>query len=156
MSAETPDQRQGDLIDLLTEGSQRIEEIPQPDGSIKKVLVSDPEVTYWSTRIVNSPTFSRFVFEVKNFERLSNQARNNMSKGRALILGQQINEIVSAYKYSVDGKSSESVKSDGTVRATLIDKLNKITIDKNYSMKENVKKGMMASIFGKDEKDDSV
>ena len=101
---DTPERKNQDIVDLLTEASQRRTEKINEDGSITQTLINDPETIYWKTQIVNSPTFARFVLELKNFERLSKQTVNNMSGDRARVLSEQILEIVSSFRYSVDAK----------------------------------------------------
>lgn len=156
MSYENIEPKQQDIVDLITESAQKIEIITHPNGTQTKVLTNDPETVYWKTQIVNSPTFARFVYELKNFERLANQAMNHMSKERGMILHEQIKEIVSAFKYSVDAKSSESMDGKMITQNTLIDKLNRVRIEKSLNIKENVKNSLFSSLMGKKESSDSV
>lgn len=151
----TPDQTQRDLIDLLTEASQKYELVEDKDGNFRKVLVPDPETSYFMTRIVDSEHFSRLVFELKNFERLGKEAKNHMSENRASILESQINELVLAYKYSIDAKSSETRRDKLNSKSCLVDKLNRVKVEKVFSMKENAKSSILASLVGNDKKNDN-
>ena len=147
----TPARKNQDIVDLITEAAQvKVQKI-EPDGTITETLINDPEIIYWKTHIVNSTTFARFVFELKNFERLSKQAINNMSPDRARVLSQQIAEIVSSFRSSIDAKSSESLRNEKTTQSTLVDKLNRVRIEKSFSSKEDMKKGIFASLIGKKE-----
>ena len=147
---QSPDQTQKDLLDYLTEAGQKVEEIENPDGTFSKVLTTDPETAYWKTQIVNSPTFSRFVFELKNLERLGLQALNHMSRERGMILKKQIDGVISAYKYSVDAKSSESLRDKDNSQSTLIDKLNRVKIEKSVNVTGDKAKSLMDIVTGKD------
>jgi len=144
---QSPDQTQKDLIDLITESAQTIVDQEDENGKIVKVLTVDPEIIYWKTQIVNSPNFSRFVFELKNFERLGKEAKNHMSKERAKILEQQINEISLAYRYSIDAKSSETLRDKHNTQSNLIDKLNRVKIEKSISIDERAKQSWMDSLI---------
>jgi hypothetical protein len=146
----SPDQTQKDLIDLLTEAGQKVEIIENPDGTVSKILTTDPETTYWKTQLVNSPTFARFVYELKSFENLAYQATNHMSKERAMVLKKQILLIVSAYKYSVDAKSSESLRDKDNSQSTLIDKLNRVKIEKSVNVTGDKTKNLLEILTGKD------
>ena len=152
---DTPERKNQDIIDLLTESAQKITHKVNEDGTISQTLINDPETIYWKTQIVNSPTFARFVLELKNFERLSRQTVNNMSGDRARVLSAQISEIVSSFRYSVDAKSSESLRNERNTQSTLIDKLNRVKIEKSFSTKEDLKKGIFASLIGKKESQDA-
>ena len=151
---DTPERKNQDIVDLLTEASQRRTEKINEDGSITQTLINDPETIYWKTQIVNSPTFARFVLELKNFERLSKQTVNNMSGDRARVLSEQILEIVSSFRYSVDAKSSESLRNERNTQSTLVDKLNRVKIEKSFSTNEDLKKGIFASLIGKKQTQD--
>ena len=151
---DTPERKNQDIVDLLTEASQRRTEKINEDGSITQTLINDPETIYWKTQIVNSPTFARFVLELKNFERLSKQTVNNMSGDRARVLSEQISEIVSSFRYSVDAKSSESLRNERNTQSTLVDKLNRVKIEKSFSTNEDLKKGIFASLIGKKQTQD--
>jgi len=156
MSYENIEPKQQDIVDLITESAQKIELVDNENGTQTKVLTNDPETVYWKTQIVNSPTFARFVYELKNFERLADQSLNHMSKERGMILHQQIKEIVSAFKYSVDAKSSESMDAKMMTQNTLIDKLNRVRIEKSINLKENVKNSLFSSLMGKKESSELI
>ena len=151
---EASEHRSQELIDLISEASlKKITRIGK-DGTLEEIITNDPETIYWKTQIVNSPTFARFVLELKNFENLANQAKNNMSDSRAFILSEQIKDIVQSLKYSVDSKSSESLRNEHNTQSTLIDKLNRTKIEKSFTIRDTVKKSMFAAFLGKSESND--
>lgn len=139
-----------DLIDIIIEASQNIEEIESEEGKFSKQLILDPERIYWKTHIVNSPTFARFVYELKELEHLAKQCVNHMSFKRAVVLMNQIINLVSSFKYSIDAKSSESLRDSNNTQSTLIDKINKNKIERAYTIKDDVKKSIWSGLVGQD------
>jgi hypothetical protein len=75
-----------DLVDILVQSVQRIEHVPLEDGTFEKSLVIDPKSLYYKTLIVASPHLARFVLELENFQNLSAQAFNFMSRRKATAL----------------------------------------------------------------------
>jgi len=139
-----------DLIDIIIEASQTIEQIEEADGKYKKVLQLDPEKIYWKTHIVNSPTFSQLVFQLKELEGHGAQAFHFMHRNRALVINQQIDEKVKNYKYAIDAKSSESLRDEHNTQSTLIDKINRNKIEKAYTVKGDMKKSFMDGLLGRE------
>jgi len=136
-----------DLIDYLTEGSKEIIDVPQPDGSIKSETRMKHEKIYWETRLVNAPTFARYVLILKLFEGLILTAKHNMSRARADAFGKEVMIIVEAHKSHVDAKSSETLRNKDNTQPSLVDKLQRITIQKSISFKGDKEKGIL-STFG--------
>lgn len=145
------ERKHNDLIDIIIEGSQRIEEVENEEGKKQKTLVLDPETIYWKTHIVNSPTLARFVLELKEFERQAIRCFNNMYRDRAADMAHQILDIGKSYRYSVDAKSSESLRDKNNTQSTLIDKINRNKVEKAYTLKEEGKKGLLSGFIGRDE-----
>ena len=139
-----------DLIDFLSDACQHVEEVELPDGTVEKQLVTDPEIAWWKTNLVNSPTFGRFAFELKNFEGLAAQCYNNMSAPKAKVMAQQILAIGSSFRRSIDAKSSESLRDKLNTQSTLIDKLNRNKVEKAYTVKGEIKKSFMDGFLGRE------
>lgn len=144
-----------DLIDYLSEGSKEIVDIPQPDGTVKTETRMKHEKIYWETRLVNSPTFARYVLILKLFEGLILTAKHNMSKARAEAFGKEVMIIVEAHKSHVDAKSSETLRNKDNTQPSLVDKLQKITIQKSISLRGDKEKGILAS-FGSSTADEEA
>jgi len=140
-----------DLIDILIEASQTIEEIEQADGTKQKQLILDPEIMWWKTGIINSPTFGRFAFELKEFERQAEECFDNMPRDRAYEMAKDILEIGKSYRRSIDAKSSESLRDKNNTQGTLIDKVIRNKIEKAYTIKGEGGKSLLAGLMGKDE-----
>ena len=144
------DKEHNDLIDIIIEASQSVETVETEEGQTQKQLVLDPERVYWKTHIVNSPTFARFVYELKELEHLALQCKNHMSWKRAEVLKTQIMNLVASFKYSIDAKSSESLRDKNNTQSTLIDKINKNKIEKAYTIKDDAKKSIWSGLVGND------
>jgi len=143
-----------DLIDILIESSQTIEELEGPDGVKQKSLVLDPEILWWKTGIINSPTFGRFAFELKELERQAEECFDNMPRDRAYEMAKDVLEIGKSYRRSIDAKSSESLRDKNNTQSTLIDKINKNKIEKAYTIKGEHGKSLLAGIIGRDQEKD--
>ena len=139
-----------DLIDFLSDACQTIVEVDLPDGTKEKQLVTNPEIAWWKTLLVNSPTFGRFAFELKNFEGLAEQCHNNMSKPRAEVMAQQIMAIGASFRRSMDAKSSESLRDKLNTQSTLIDKLNRTKSERAITLKGELKKSVMDGMLGRE------
>ncbi len=143
-----------DLVDVLIQSSQKMEEVVQEDGTIDKQLYIDPKSVFYKTNMVASPYFSRLVFELENFFNLSKQCYNFMSPNRAKNLGQQLYGIYLSWIYSIDAKSSESIRSNGSAQSTYIDKISRNKIERSYKVEGEKKRSMLESLMGKDRDDD--
>ena len=137
-------------MDLLVDACQIVEQVQNIDGSYTKQLMLDPEKAWWKTHLVNSPTFARFAFELKEFERMADDAYNNMTATRAEVIAKQIREIGMDYRYSIDAKSSESLRDKNNTQATLLDKMQKNRVERAYTVKGDAKNSFLQGLMGKD------
>ena len=142
-------QKHTDLIDVLMEGSQTVEEIEQ-DGTTTKQLVLDPKKVWYKTHLINAATFGRFAFELESLGSLGHQCYHNMSQNRAVVMAGQINQIVENFMYSIDAKSSESLRDKNNAQGTLIDKIISNKAEKIYTMKGETGKSMWSGLMGRD------
>ncbi|MAR18884.1 MAG: hypothetical protein CML44_05875 [Rhodobacteraceae bacterium] len=143
-----------DLVDVLVQSVQRIEQVPQEDGSFEKSLVIDPKSLYYKTLIVASPHLARFVLELEQFQNLATQCYNFMSRNKANALSAQVKELVIAYQYSIDSKSSESIRENGSAQSTLIDKIARNKIERSYQVKGEKRRSFLDAMMGKDKEED--
>lgn len=153
MSIDT-EHKDNQVIDLISTAAHHMEDVER-DGITQKELVLDPESIYWATRSVNSNTFGRFVYELKQLETLAFETINHMSLQRASIMREQLLRLVDSYKKSIDGKASESRRDKNNSQLTLIDKLSKNKQERVYTVNDEMKKSAFAGIFGKDVEKDS-
>lgn len=146
-------QENTDLIALLTTSFQEIEEFEEA-GEMKKQLVLNPETAYWQLHKVNSNSFAKFVFELKELERRATDCFHNMSSERAVEMAKQLKDFGKSYRHSIDAKSSESVRDKNNNERTLIDILKSNKIERAYVVRDEVKKGMMSGFLGRDQERD--
>lgn len=156
MQSMIPDSQKphNDLIDILIDACQISIDVRLEDGSFEKHQILDPETVWWKTHLINSPTFSRFAYELKSFESHAFQCKNNMSPQRAEVMERQILEVVANYKRSVDAKSSESLRDKHNTQSTLIDKINRGKIERAVTLKGEAKASMLDSMLGKDNREE--
>jgi hypothetical protein len=144
-----------DLIDIVVQAAQKTIDVEQKDGTVTKEQIMDEEIIWWKTGSVNSNSFARFAFELKEFERMGLEAFDYMSPDRARGFGNQVVSIATSYRRSVDAKSSESQRDKENSQSTLIDKINRNKIEKVYTSKTDQAKRSIADMFmGKDKERD--
>jgi len=97
---------------------------------------------------------SRFVFELENLYNMGRQAYNFMSINRAKSLEKQIAQLVGAYMYSIDAKSSESLRSNGSAQSTLLDKVARNKIERSYKVEGEKRRSFLEAMMGKDKEED--
>ncbi len=144
-----------DVLDLLVDACQSVKTVRNLDGTVEQTMMLDPEKTWWKTHIVNSPTFARFAYELKEFERMGKEAVFFMPADRAAVIQMQINEIGLDYRYSIDAKSSESLRNNMNTQPTLLDKMQRNRIEKAYTLKGDLKRSMMDGWLGREVERDS-
>lgn len=143
-----------DLVDVLVQSVQNIEEIPQADGTSQKSLVIDPKSLYYKTLIVPSSTLARLVLEIESLRNLATQCFSFMAKERAEDFSKQILGLVKTYLYSLDSKSGESMRENGSSQGTLMDKIARNKIERSYMVKGEKRRSMIDAMLGKDKEED--
>lgn len=143
-----------DLVDLLTTSFQKTVFVDTPDGKKEKQLELDTKRAWWQLHSVAANTLGRFALELEQFERKAVQAKNHMSSERAEDFAENILGIAESYRSSVDAKSSESISDKNNAIQTLIDKIKSNKIDRRYIVKDELKKGMISGIMGRDQERD--
>lgn len=139
-----------DLVDLLTTSFQKVVMVENPEGKLEKQLELDTKRAWWQLHSVASNTLGRFALELESFERKATQAKKHMSKERAEDFAENIMGIVDAYRSTVDAKSSEALSDKNNAIQTLIDKIKSNKIERRYVMKDEMKKGMLDGLLGRD------
>ena len=143
-----------DLVDVLVQSVQNNEEIPQADGTSQKSLVIDPKSLYYKTLIVPSSTLARLVLEIESLRNLATQCFSFMAKERAEDFSKQILGLVKTYLYSLDSKSGESMRENGSSQGTLMDKIARNKIERSYMVKGEKRRSMIDAMLGKDKETD--
>ncbi len=124
--------------------------VENPEGRMEKQLELDTKRAWWQLHSVSSNTLGRFALELESFERKAAQAKKHMSKERAEDFAENIMGIVDAYRSTVDAKSSEALSDKNNAIQTLIDKIKSNKIERRYVMKDEMKKGMLDGLLGRD------
>ena len=154
MSYQPEDNNLRDIIDILSEGAQDWHEYVDENGDIQRKLEIDPEKLYWSTRIVNSPFFGRFILILKRLEQKAHECKNNMSLPRAINMSTDIIAMVKGYKYSVDGKASESIRDKNNTQGTLLHLIRKQSIEREYIAKNEKSKALLGGLLGNNKEEE--
>lgn len=154
MSYQEQDNNLKDIIDILSEGSQDWHEYVDENGEIQRRLEIDPEKLYWSTRMVNSAHFGRFILILKRLEQKAHECKNNMSLPRAINMSTDIINMVKGYKYSIDGKASESIRDKNNTQGTLLHLIRKQSIEREYIAKNEKSKTLLSGLIGSQKEDD--
>jgi hypothetical protein len=144
-----------DMVDIIYEAAQDVEEyVDENTGEVKKRLQLDPEKLYWKSHLINSDKFGRFVLKLKQFQRLAEDAKNNMCLPRAVNLSENMIKVVKGYKYSIDAKSSETLRDKNNTQGTMLHLVGKNKIEKQYSFKDGAKKSLLSGWLGEEDRND--
>lgn len=143
-----------DLIDIVITASQKTVDVPQKDGTVTKEQILDDDTLYFKTLSVHA-YLGRGVYELKEWERTAQQARQNMSEERAMIIGAEMIECGISYRRALDSKSSESKRDKQNSQSTLLDKINHKTSEKIYTQKGEMKRSMVDMFLGRDQEKDN-
>ena len=142
-----------DLWDLLVDACQTVEIIHNADGSYSKQLMLDPEKAWWKTQLVNSPYFGMFAKVLRNLEGMAEDAVNHMAGPRAIVIGEQVKRYCLDYRYSIDAKSSETLRDKNNTQPALIDKMQKSGVPHAIT-KDDAKRSALTSWLGGDKSDE--
>lgn len=153
MEIETQKSHQ-DVMDLLVDACQSIDVVRNQDGSFSKQLMLDPEKAWWKTLLINAPTFGMFAKVLRNFEGMGEDAPNHMAGPRAEVLADQIKRYCLDYRYSVDAKSSETLRDKHNTQQSLLDKMNKSSVPHAVNPKDEAGRSIWSGITGGNGKDD--
>ena len=77
-----------------------------------------------------------------------------MAKERAEDFSKQILGLVKTYLYSLDSKSGESMRENGSSQGTLMDKIARNKIERSYMVKGEKRRSMIDAMLGKDKEED--
>ena len=143
-----------DVLDFLTDACTSFKTVENPNtGENEVVATLDWKKVYYKTEVVNSPYFSKFVKELEDFENMADDCFNHMSKSRAEIMRKQILAYCNSFRYSIDAKSSETLRNAQNTQTALVQSMLKTKIEKSVTLGGELKKGAFSAFLGKDEKD---
>ena len=102
------------------------------------------------TLSVASNTLSQVIFELMEWIRNGGAAKNNMCVERANEWESEVMAVSESVRKTLDSKSSESMVNKDNKQSTLLDKVNRSSSEKIFTMKENAKGSLWDSIMGKE------
>ena len=137
------------LIDLLTEAAQIVIESSDENGRAKKEIIPDTESLWMQTKMVNSPTFARYILKLRNLYDLAENAKDNMCAERAETIKAQILAQYKSHKYSIDSKSSETLRDAHNSQSSLNHILLRQHQERSITVKDLAKSGLSDAILGK-------
>ena len=138
-----------DTVDIVFQSVQKTVQ-QKKDGEIINTQVMDDLALWCKTLTVSSNKLSQLIFEAMEYVRSGLQANNNMCKERAAIWIQESLDIFESIKNACDAKSSESIRNGENSQSTMIDKINRNSVEKIFTMKDTAKKSIFSSIMGKE------
>lgn len=137
-------------VDIIFQSVQRTIDVKDNDGNMRKEQVLDDLSLWCKTLSVATNKLGQLVHEMMEFARYGMNADKNMCSERAVNWQIESMAIVESVKKALDSKSSESMRNKENSQSTLIDKVNKNSIEKIYTMKEKAKGSIFDSIMGKE------
>lgn len=143
-----------DLLALINTAHTHTKLVLDTDGKEKLESEIDNEGIFWETQNVSSPYFGLFVQTYKDTEALKEDCYNHMSEPMARVFAGQIERHVKPYRYGVEAKSSETVQDKHNNKPNLVDKIKENKLVRQYNVKDEVKRGMFAGLFGRDKERD--
>ena len=143
-----------DVLDILSDALKVMKNVEEPDGTIIEKAVIDPRIAWYKTQNIASNQFGGLGFELEIFRALKEQCFFNMSQPRAIVLSSQLDGPIQAWERSIDAKSSETTRDRHNSLSNLIDKLNKKTSERMYTMKGGLNRSLWSGIIGRDEEKD--
>jgi hypothetical protein len=141
------------FLDFLSDACKKPVRKPQSDGTFVIEQEVDWKKPYYKLQNINYPGYSRMVFETERLEGMANDLFNRMAPERARVIFEQIMSYVDSIRYSMDAKSSETVRNKDNTQSNLTNLLTKIRVDRNYSTTEEMKKSAFSALFGDKDKD---
>lgn len=138
-----------DLIDLLTEAAQLVVETEE-NGQKKMVTIPDSESLWMQTKMVNSPTFARYILKLRELHDLAANAKDNMCAERAKVISDQILAKYKSHKYSIDSKSSETLRDAHNSQASLNHLVVKQNTTRSITMNEEAGRSVSDMIMGRE------
>lgn len=143
------DKPNNDVVDMIVEGCQSLETVQNQNGTTTQELRINPKKIWYKTHIINSPTFGRYVLFREMLEDKASQCIFHMTRERANVMANQIMDLCESYDYSIDAKSSECLRDKNNTQSTLIDKVNRNKIEKQYTIKDELKGGILDGFLGR-------
>jgi hypothetical protein len=146
---QAPD-KVNDLISLLLEAANEIVERKDENGQFQQVVIPDSESIWMQTKMVNSPTFARYVLKLRDLYDLGMAAGDYMCAERATVIQKQVIGKYKSHKYSIDAKSSETLRDKHNSQSSLNHIILRQHQERSVTVKGEAGKSMMDGIMGRE------
>jgi|TARA_R110002126_G_scaffold1880_1_gene11188 hypothetical protein len=139
-----------DMTDLVLQSVHTAKQVTDDDGKISIIQYLDNMSLWCKTLSVASNTLSQVIFELMEWIRNGGAAKTNMCVERANEWETVVMAVSESVRKTLDSKSSESMVNKDNKQSTLLDKVNRSSSEKIFTMKENAKGSLWDSIMGKE------
>lgn len=146
------DKDHSDYIDMLVDACRKPVKTTDSNGREVLELQLDTKKLNYKTQLVNYPGFGRFVFQKESMENLALDVFNYMSDERAGVIAKQILRKILCYDYSIDAKSSETLRDKTNSQSALTHILTRNKAERAITLKEEAGRSFMEALKGKEKK----
>ena len=148
MSLPETEKMHNDVVDFLIEASKTKQTVEKDGKQVEEYLVN-PKTIWYKTQNIHSNLFGAFVKALEDYANMSIDAFNHMGKEQANVLGNQIMRRIESYNFSIDAKSSETVRDKNNNSSNVLHILTHKTIEKKYNVKGEGKKTLLDGMLGR-------
>ena len=143
-----------DAIDMIMQSVERVVTSEDDNGQIVQTMVPDNWSLWWKTQMVNHPIFARLAYKVCKLENLARNLKYSMCAERAAVMETQIMGYVAAIKYSIDAKSSETIRDKDNSQTNLMFLMNRQHMEVTKTFKGDMKEAGRMGFLGGNDHDD--
>ena len=140
------------FINMIVSACRRPTKIVNSEGKEVTEIILDAKKLDYKTQLVSSTNFSRFVLELEEFANIALDVFNFMSWPRASVISEQILRHVRSYGYSIDAKSSETMRDPHNSQSSLVHIMTSNKSERKITLKENAKESLWSSIGGNEKR----
>ena len=141
-----------DAIDMIMQSVERLVTTKDENGQMVQTMVPDNWSLWWKTQMVNHPLFARLAYKVNRLINLANNLHHSMCAERAAVMKEQIMGQVMAILYSIDAKSSETIRDKDNSQTNLMFLMNRQHMEVTKTFKGDMKEaGRMGFLGGRDD-----
>lgn len=145
---ETEAQHQG-VYSIITEACKKPTQVKLADNTIEIQSIIDSRKVWLKTHNINSPHYGRFTFVEEEFKNKSVDAFNHMCFEKANVVSAAIIRKVDSYDYSIDAKSSETVRDAHNNQMSLMHMLTNKNVEKKFTISGEGKKTFLDALAGR-------
>lgn len=145
-----------DIVAFLIQGSKTLHDTVGEDGLPRLESIINSKKIWYQTHLINSDMFGRLAYLIEEFANMAIDTYNHMCYEMASVLSNQIMQKIQSYYFSIDAKSSESVRDKHNTQGTLLHVLTKNKVEKHYNITGNAKRTFMDGMMGRDARDETA